>query len=179
MSRKTFDPRRLDVRAFAESGDPLSGTLAADQMPRLAESVLAGDGAGPARWQAQGELRPVTGGTPQVWLRLRAEAEVHLECQRCLQPMQQALAVDRRFRFVAGEEEAARLDEESEDDVLELSRAFDLPALVEDELILELPLVPRHAQCPAPLPLPAAEDEDTSEAEHPFAALAALRKPPQ
>lgn len=177
MSRRTFDPARLDLRPFAEAAAVLEGTLPVAALPRLAESVLAD--AAQAHWRARGESRPVTGGAPEVWLHLDAQAEVHLECQRCLQPMAAALAVQRSFRFVAGEDEAARLDEESEDDVLALSRAFDLPALVEDELILALPLVPRHDECPQPLPVPAAEPDAAAEPEHPFAALAALRKPPR
>ena len=54
---------------------------------------------------------------------------------------------------------------------------LDLRARVEDELILEQPLVPRHeGDCPQPLPLastPAAEPEARP---NPFAVLAALRK---
>jgi uncharacterized protein len=87
--------------------------------------------------------------------------------------------VQRRFRFVRNEDEAARLDEESEDDVLALPARLDLQALLEDELILALPIVPRHALCPEPLPLPAAEPlDEEAPAPNPFAALAALRRPP-
>ena len=41
------------------------------------------------------------------------------------------------------------------------------------ELILALPLVPRHESCPQPLPVPAAEPEEP--APNPFAALSRLR----
>lgn len=178
MSRPPFDPQRLDVRAFADAGARLEGELAPAALPRLADSVLRTDVAPlPVRWSAQGELRPVTGGRPELWLQLRAETTVTQQCQRCLQPMAVPLAVDRRFRFVASEEEAERLDEESEDDVLVESRRFDLPALIEDELILALPLVPRHETCPQPLPA-ATSDAAEEVAPNPFAALAALRRPP-
>jgi uncharacterized protein len=178
--RASLDPRRLDVRPFAEAGAALEGELPQRSLTRLVESLLPlpGDGEPAAvRWRATGEVRPVAGGPPQVWLRLRAETEVALECQRCLQPMRQSLTVDRAFRFAADEDEAARLDEELDDDVLVLSRAFDLPALVEDELILALPIVPRHEDCPQPLPLPAAAPDADDAAPNPFAALAALRRP--
>mgnify|MGYP003353005379 CR=1 FL=1 len=74
------------------------------------------------------------------------------------------------------EQQAAELDAELEDDVLSLERSIDLRELVEDELLLALPLVPRHAECPEPLPLP--DDEapaDVPEQPRPFAALAALK----
>ncbi len=179
MSRpKTFDPARLDLRAFAEAGAPLAGELAPATLPRLSASTLPTDSAPPAvPWNAAADLRPVTGGPPELWLRLQARAHVTLQCQRCLQPMPQSLEVDRWFRFAASEDEAARLDEESEDDVLVESRRFDLPELIEDELILALPLVPRHAQCPAPLAVPAADAEPEAARPNPFAALAALRRP--
>ena len=62
--------------------------------------------------------------------------------------------------------------------VLALSRSFDAIELIEDELLLSLPLVPRHEVCPVPLPRPV---DDLSHAEgderpNPFAALAALKK---
>jgi uncharacterized protein len=49
--------------------------------------------------------------------------------------------------------------------------------LVEDELILSLPIVPRHDQCPDPLPMPV-DELDEGPAAHPFQALAALKRPP-
>jgi uncharacterized protein len=123
---------------------------------------------------------PVAGGEPQLWLHLHAQASVLLECQRCLQPFVQALEVDRRVRFVRDEALAEQLDEHSDDDVLALPRRLDLHELLEDELILALPLVPRHESCPEPLPLALpdmAGDAAAGEAPHPFAALAALRRP--
>lgn len=178
MSRPPFDPQRLDLRVFADAGTRLEGELAPAALQRLADSVLRSDAAPPpVRWSAQGELRPVTGSRPELWLQLQAQTTVTQQCQRCLQPMAVPLGVDRGFRFVASEEEAERLDEESEDDVLVESRRFDLPALIEDELILALPLVPRHETCPQPLPTAAADDADEA-APNPFAALAALRRPP-
>jgi uncharacterized protein len=63
--------------------------------------------------------------------------------------------------------------------VLALTRHLDALELVEDELLLSLPLVPRHEVCPQPLPVTTAElpeDEDGDEERpNPFAALAALK----
>ncbi|WP_425261540.1 YceD family protein [Rubrivivax sp. RP6-9] len=178
---RPFEARRLDVRAFAAAAAALQGTLPQADLPRLAESTLAlpGDGAlPPVAWSARGEQRPVTGGEPEVWLHLQAETAVWLQCQRCLQPLHAPLAVARWFRFVATEEEAERLDEASEDDVLVLPRSLDAQELLEDELILALPLVPRHDACPQPLPTSVGEEAIEDDAPNPFAALAALKRPP-
>jgi uncharacterized protein len=86
------------------------------------------------------------------------------------------LKIDRRFFFVPGEDAAADLDADSEDDVLALTPSLDLHALVEDELLLALPIVPRHDQCPVAVPLVFDDESAGAEAaDHPFAVLAALR----
>ena len=67
-------------------------------------------------------------------------------------------------------------DEDSDEDVLALTPSLDLLPLVEDELILALPLVPRHEACPQPLAMSAGEDELAADedGEHAFAGLASL-----
>lgn len=178
-SPKNFQPLKLDVAAFAEAGAQIEGEWPLPGLPRLAAGAVAAADvpAQPVAWQAGGEIRKV-GGARQVWLHLQAQSTLMLPCQRCLQPVAQDLAVDRWIRFVEGEEQAAELDEESEDDVLALPRSLDLRWLVEDELILELPLVPRHEDCSPPAQA-AAEPPPVEEAKpNPFAALAALKKKP-
>jgi uncharacterized protein len=125
------------------------------------------------------------GGTAEIRLQLQARATVWQTCQRCLEPVAETLDIDRSLRFVAGEDEAARLDEDSEEDVLALTRTLDLVSLVEDELILALPLVPRHEACPNPLEMPRSDTEPgrtvapghAPAEEHPFAVLKALKQP--
>lgn len=181
VKTKPLDPRRLDVAAFAEAAASLAGEVPLHALARLTEgSVAPGDGAvAPVRWSAEGLWRQPAGRPAEIRLRLRAEAEVWLACQRCLEPLRQPLRVDRVLRFVPGEDEAARLDEEGEEDVLALTRSLDLQELVEDELILELPVVPRHDRCPVELGRPPAGHGAAAAdaAPHPFAALAALKAP--
>ena len=177
-SRPEFDPARLDVAAFAAARGTLAGTWPLRNLTRLAESTvpLADGGEDPVRWQVDGMLAPLLGAGAQPALQLVAHAAVGVECQRCLQRMVLPLSIDRRVYFVHGEDAAASLDAESEDDVLALEPALDIRALIEDELLLALPLVPRHESCPEPLPFD--PGPETPAAEHPFAALAALKRGP-
>jgi len=191
-SRPAYSPLALDVAAFCRHGAELQGQWSLAELPRLAESVLRGaDGFAdaPVEWVATGAMHRVSGSEPHCLIDLQLRTQVTLECQRCLQPMAVPLEVARRFRFVHGEDEAARLDEEEagdDEDVLALAPRFDLRGLIEDELLLALPLVPRHETCPA-LPealRPPAQGASAAPAEaaepardHPFAALAALRRP--
>lgn len=177
MKPRSHDPRRLDVEALAKDGDVLEGRWPLLSLERLTEAAHADAMPGDAdavTWRAQGERRTVRGGLPQTWLHLHAQAGLSLVCQRCLGPIQTPLDIQRSFLFVAGEQAAAEQDADSEDDVLALTHALDLRELVEDELLLALPLVPRHQVCPHPLPL-GTDEEPAEQRPHPFAALAALK----
>ncbi len=168
------DPRAVDVRVLCRNAGTIEGDWPLAAMTRLATS-LHGVPDTAATWAAHGAARPVAGGEPEHWLHLQAQAVVPLQCQRCLQTYAHTLQVDRRYLFVAHEKQAEQLDEELEDDVLVMPARLNMAELLEDELILALPLVPRHENsCPQPLPLPPDDLEETAPA-NPFAALAALR----
>lgn len=176
VSTRTFEPTHLDVQAFAAEGAALDGFWPLVQFNRIFDSVPADatlqDGAAVA-WRVRGERR-VAFGEAQTWLHVEADATVAQQCQRCLAPVPVALEVRRSFRFVPGEDAAAQLDSESNDDVLAMTRALDLRELVEDELLLALPLVPMHGVCPEPLAAPP-DDAAAEERPNPFALLAALK----
>lgn len=176
---KELNAVHLDIAAFAQGQQSLRGATPASAFPRLAGELQGDPATQTVDWQAQGQWQAQTGGAGQAWLHLDVQATVALTCQRCLQPVDVALDVQRAFRFVKDEATAEAQDEESEEDVLVMSRAFDLQALIEDELLMDLPLVPRHEQCPQPLPL--AEEPDAAAAHapqrpNPFAVLGQLRQ---
>lgn len=180
-----LNPARLDVAALAAAGHAIDGTMDLAELSRLGEEGASATGAhsaaSPVTWSARGARRHVKGGDPQTLLHLQAQATVTRTCQRCLQPVALPLVVDRTFLFAPTEALAEEWDAHSEEDVLALTRALNLTELIEDELLLELPLVPRHVACQAPVSgsesgLAHAEPDLTQEAApHPFAALAALR----
>ncbi len=184
MKPRENDPCRLDVERFAAEGGRLEGDWPLADMLRLCGVCHVAPGANAqdrVRWSARGERRKQSGQGAHAWLRLALDTQVDLTCQRCLSAITVRLAVDRWFHFVAGEQQAAALDAESDDDVLVSSRTLDLRELAEDELLLALPLVPRHEVCPQPLLAPAGAAElqdDPGPAESPFAALAVLKRRP-
>jgi len=176
---KEYFPDRLDVKAFAQAGGHLSGHDTLLKYKRLAEEAQGLHPDLRVDWQADGEIRSTHGIGGQIWLHLKADATLPMTCQRCLHPVDVPLSVDREFRFVADEATAEALDEGSEEDLLALSREFNLRELIEDELLMDLPVVPRHDECPTQVKL-ASSDEDFEEANagkpNPFAALAGLRQ---
>jgi uncharacterized protein len=178
--KRPHDALRLDVSAFIADAVPLAGQWPGASLQRLAElqSPPQDTPLAAVDWQAQGRRVPTAVGEAELWLHLQAQAPVWLSCQRCLQPFTVPLAIDQRLRFVRGEAQAEALDAEIEEDVLALSKSLDLRELVEDELLLALPIVPRHGVCPQPLPLlqgDAAPPDEAPERENPFAALQGLK----
>ena len=175
---KEFSPDRLDIKAFAQAGGHLAGHDSLLKYERLAQEAKGLHPDLYVDWDARGELRAEPGSGGQTWLHLRVHATFPMTCQRCLAPVDVPLDVDRSFRFVADEATAEALDDESEEDLLALSREFHLRELIEDELLMALPVVPRHEVCPDPEALESsAEDFEAANAEkpNPFAALASLR----
>lgn len=173
---KIFQVQRLDVQAFASEGGTLQASDAVQRFARLQEEV--GTAESPVVWAAQGGFRTGADGQRYPALHLTVQTSLPLVCQRCMGPVDTPLHIDRHFLFARDEATAERLDEEAEDDVLALARDFDLLALIEDELLMALPLVPRHDNCPQPLPMSAQTPDFDAAAparENPFAALAALK----
>jgi uncharacterized protein len=177
-----FDARHLNLSAFARAQGSLSGSENLSRFERLLDAVH-GLTQVPVRFTARGEVRSDGGQGDQVWLALSVDATVPQVCQRCLSPVEVPLQVERAFRFVASEEQAELEDEESEEDVLVLSRDFNLLELIEDELLMALPVVPKHETCPAPVKLQA-QDADfdaaapAAQKPNPFAILEQLKNKP-
>ncbi len=178
MTARAFDPRSVDIAAFAKEGGTEPGSWPLVGLDRLCEEAHPDAKPVPSeqmQWRATGESRVRRGAAPQVWLHLEGRAQLSLVCQRCLQPVDTTLDARRSFQFVAGEDQAAAIDADSEDDVLALTRTLDLIELLEDELLLALPLVPRHEACPQPLKV-REDDALFEERAHPFAALGDLKR---
>ncbi|MFY8125308.1 MAG: YceD family protein [Hydrogenophaga sp.] len=172
-----WNPQSLDVRAFTQAGAVIIQDTPLADFDRLAVEALDGDW-GHVRWRIQGEVRSALGdGKPTHWLHLTAQAALGLTCQRCLTCVVSPLSVDRWFRFVATETQAAAEDDGSEEDVLAWEPRPDVLLLIEDELLMALPLVPMHERCPTPIPMAQQDDpQEPKERPHPFAALAQLKK---
>lgn len=183
VAQRSWNPRRFDVLAFAEAGASLDGADALEGFERLlAERHAEGTASSVVRWSARGEMRPDAGGRLVPWLHLLVTLDLSVVCQRCLGPVVVTLEVDRWFRFVADEATAEAEDDDSEEDVLALEPRPDLLALVEDELLMAIPLVPMHEQCPELLTSERAkagtgiQEAAPEQKPHPFAALAQLKK---
>jgi uncharacterized protein len=186
-----FRADRLDVAGLAQANGYLKGQNSLQKYERLrqescrleadltdSESIV---------WQAEGELiesvSDNVGGSvkvkPQVRLHLSAQTHLPQTCQRCLGEVSTYLEFDRSYRFVADEATAEAEDDECEEDLLAISREFNLSELIEDELLMALPQVPMHDVCPVQPKMAAIDAEfealGVEGKPNPFAALAALK----
>ncbi len=168
------------MKAFAQDGVALTESTPLQKMERLAQEAQGLQPDSIVKWQARGELRPRAGVEDDVWLHLTAEANVPLTCQRCMGVVEEPVEVNQWYRFVASEDIAMAEDDQSEEDLLVMEPQFDLLAVLEDELLMALPLVPMHEQCPVAPKLQTGEadvvgEPDSGKKPNPFAALAQLK----
>ena len=178
--KNDYDARHLNIEAFAKAGGSMQGSEALARFDRLQEEARGAGAQNPLQFSAHGLTRPNGAASEQIWLTLSAEVALPQTCQRCLGPVDVSVSFSREFRFVATEEVAEVEDEASEEDVLVLSRDFNLLELVEDELLMALPVVPKHDVCPGAVKLQVADPdfvEEEQEKPNPFAVLQQLKKP--
>ena len=129
----------------ATEGDfSITGQLAFTRMKRLLEVVNNPEGV------AEVELNFSVDGQGIANVRGRIRADVILTCQRCLEAMTIPIDVDLKLGVVASEEAAKRLPEQY-DPLIVRGEQLLIAEVVEDEIILALPAIPRHEpeECPA------------------------------
>ena len=168
----------LDLRALARSAGTVTGRDVLSKYERLAQETQGRGADTPLSWSASGELRADPSGHGQVWLHLTVDTCLPLTCQRCLGQVDVAVAVNRSFHFVDDEATAQILDEVAEEDVLVLSSDFCLSDLIEDDVLLALPLAPRHERCPVEVKLSVQDpgyEAALAQKPSPFSALQKLR----
>ncbi len=136
MSRQPL-PEYLRPDRLAIEQRSLEGSIAASAMRRLGEAVSAvvDDAEAQLSFGIDTGRRKVVSGT--------AQAEVDLICQRCLGAVRLPLAVEFRLAVVGSEAEAERLPEDYEPLIYD-GRPLRTAELIEEELILALPIVAMH-----------------------------------
>lgn len=167
-------PEFIDPLLWAESGHRLQGRMRVRGMSRLKAFLHSPDGDGEVELDMQAGIDE----QGVRFLRGRIQGVLTVTCQRCLEAME--LPVDLRVALglVTSHSQTDNLPEPYEGLVLE-SRSIPLMRIVEDELLLALPIVAMHAE-PACRPGAPSQDQgrdDTGgERPNPFAVLGRLKK---
>ncbi|OGI58431.1 MAG: hypothetical protein A2V58_09580 [Candidatus Muproteobacteria bacterium RBG_19FT_COMBO_61_10] len=165
-------PETIDPIQLAEQGARLTGELPLQAMTRLAAACEVCEG------MATADLKFAREPHGLRFLRARIEAKLGLLCQRCLLPMDVIVRSEPVLALFRPGEPQTGVPEEAEPLVVE--PGWSLAALVEDELLLAMPMMPRHAagECEAGTRLAPKTPrvEVKTDRPNPFAVLEKLRK---
>ena len=181
MSANTF-PAQIEPFKWAEQGYSWSGSLPLSSFARIAREAVGPIDHHLVQIDCKLSLDPYH---RIVWLSGHVETKVPMECQRCLNSVEIPLVSDFHLALVDDESLIERLDEDADFIVLGESEATtkgsidapasaDLLALIEDELLLLMPLSPKHDVC-RHKHQPADEEIVEEKRDNPFDVLANLK----
>jgi uncharacterized protein len=126
-----------DLMALAERGAVLAGTIELAKLARLKVLLSSSEGSATARMRFRrndGDL---------LLMELECEAELELVCQRCLEAVTHKVC--ERVNFAVAEKEVSLTVLPNGINLITLDGdRFQPSVLIEDELIVSLPLVPKH-----------------------------------
>ncbi len=148
-----------------------NGSLSVAQLPRLCEALAAPDGTIAYDIEFDRDELGI------AYLGLRAQAELTLTCQRTLEPFAWTVRIDTRLGLIVREEDEAGLPAGYEPLLLE-SAELRPAEVIEDELLLALPLIPVKPGLEESDHTWSTDPEQTEEPQrpNPFAALSSLKK---
>lgn len=170
---------QVDVYELARLGQTRRGEVSSGDLLRLQALCVAPDARG-AGWmdpRVQYEWRGFVDAQGRPAADVRLKTHVPLSCTHCDQAVAVDLDVRRRYYFVADEQTLQAIEVDIQDvEPLVGGKHFDLHALIEDELILALPIAARHEACQRRIdssgPLAQPDEPKPSSA---FAVLASLK----
>ena len=165
MSTAFIDPYKV-----AKKATKLQLQISPDSLPRLAEiAEEVGNVSVELEffWDEQKRLRA----------RGPVSTQIRIICERCLEPMPLSLDVAVEAAIVWSEEQATELSSELEP-WMGLNELIDIHSLLEEELLLALPIMPAHEKenCKGRSSYTTLPNEELGERRKPFAGLASLIK---
>jgi uncharacterized protein len=167
MRHATPDPCLIDPQRLSAKPLVLEGTFAPGELERLEDSLA--DGRGELRYRITATLDPQRRKVVSCII----EGFVFLTCQTSLEAFRHEISVNDRLVLVDDESQLPPVEEESDtEDYLVADEPLDIRDLVEDAVLLALPMVPRKPG------LQEAREEEPPQGErpNPFAVLASLKK---
>lgn len=160
ISTKIMKPILINNLDIAIKNQEISGEIALENLGRLTEAInKTSNNVTNIRYKLVGSTKKMH--LPS--LRLELEAILPVLCQRCLEEMPIDLSL--KFDYVITEVAPPEFDENDEIDWLEPSQHMNLNELIEDELLIAMPIAPVHeASCTQ-------ASMQSGEKPNPFAAL--------
>jgi len=162
-------PKTVDPLKYADQNKVLNGVVAIKLMPRLLD-MLADD-----RGEVKVTLEFDRDEQNLRVLRGQLESVVRMECQRCLAPVETLIESEFALGIVLSDEQAKNLPKHYEPLLVEPEELV-LMDVIEEEMILSLPMFAYHGDCDAaPNTSASAEEAPLEEKENPFSVLSDLK----
>jgi len=132
----------IDGLEFARTGGKLQGDWPLADFPRLRDALLGN--AGSLKYELRG--MPEAQGRPA--LKLRIEGALQLACQRCLGTLEFPFRIETTLLLAGSQAEidAEPIEAEGPERIV-AGREMPVHDLIEDELLLAIPIAPRHEHC--------------------------------
>ena len=135
----------INSLAFAREARSLQGELPIASLARVLDKLT--DSVGVLSYRAEGRLSPRN----RAQLLLQLDGVLSVCCQRCLEGIEYPVKLRSVLEFVDDEEDLTQEEvEDDSKDFLPAQSELDVVALIEDEIILDLPSAPRHEDCALP-----------------------------
>ncbi|TKI07695.1 23S rRNA accumulation protein YceD [Martelella alba] len=131
-------PLTIDAARAAQKRLDYVGVYGPEQVSRVAESVVSVDS------DVQASLSFDVDNQRLTVIRGNADVTVTLTCQRCNQPFAYQVSTTFSFSPVVDDDQAEALPEAYEAVFPDEFGEVDLLAMIEDEIILSLPIAPAH-----------------------------------
>lgn len=181
-------PVQIDPFRLAQAGREYDGNIPLAHFKRLGQLLTQNEGQ--VRLGLKFGIDTV--GVELCYMRGHIQTDLMIQCQRCLEPMKHHVDIDFSLAFVNREHEAEAIPAPYEPYVVE-QLPVTLIDLIEDEILLALPGIPRHELevCPARSWITVEDEQEqdvadnntlnngehTGKTENPFSVLAQLKTP--
>jgi len=167
---KTMLPKIVDPRRLADQGATLKGSVAAENLPRISQDAVPLS-------EVQVELAFTRGDQGRIGVKGVVSGQFELMCQRCMDTVVTEVTQPVDLVVVWNDDQSRSVPREL--DPWEVDEQANLFELIEDEILLALPLVAKHpvGQCQPPKIPEQGIPEPEEGRQKPFEILKELTKP--
>ena len=168
-------PQFLDARKMANQGCDLAGIVPLSKLERLKSALVREDGV------VNIDLSFTLDDRGHRVVEGQISALVYVQCQRCLGELEQSVTAQVNLALVAGEAQAKALPKDL-DPWTVVDSSADLYHLIEEEILLALPMVAYHSEQCVEQALYSSKQEGSEQEEparNPFSVLEQLKGSPE
>ena len=130
-------PSRISLKKILDGNEFLEGLIASDRFSRLSDSVIAMDNYFDVFLKSARNLNG------KIEIFLKVNGSVLMQCQRCLDNISVPIDLNTVLTVVAHDDEARASIKNQEPIIIE-NDALEIDTLVEDEILLALPIIAMH-----------------------------------